>query len=156
MTARHISATIGGRKIDFTDQTVRQVMSGVEPTRIHKYYVEVDGVRFPPKQIIAALTGWELMTFNTQEAQRVLGRAGFPLGPDPEALSARFRSPVPHVNGSYARVVDDSLLVGRTVYDKTGEPVSLTGVGVRLNSVEIWGLIGELEKLAERLEQRGE
>ncbi len=39
--------------------------------------MEVAGSAFPPKQVLAAVTGWDRTTFTTMEAQRVLARIGF-------------------------------------------------------------------------------
>lgn len=72
-----IKFTVGGRAIELTPDQVTQVMRDVSPERITKHLVELNGSVYPPKQVLATLTGWERQSFTTQEAQRVLGRLGF-------------------------------------------------------------------------------
>ena len=61
-------------------------MAGPEPIRQHM--VEIDGTAYPPKQVLAEITGWPRQSFTTMEANRVLLRLGFicrragALGPD--------------------------------------------------------------------------
>ncbi len=52
-------------------------MVGLDPEEPRAHAVLVDQTWYPPKQVLAALTGWDRTTFTTQEATRVLGRLGF-------------------------------------------------------------------------------
>lgn len=52
-------------------------MQDEPPEEIRKYVVEVNGTVFPPKQVLAHVTGWERQSFTTMEAQRVLNKLGF-------------------------------------------------------------------------------
>ena len=52
-------------------------MRGVRPEPIREHLVEVLDTAYPPKQVLAAVTGWQRTSFTTMEAQRVLTRAGF-------------------------------------------------------------------------------
>ena len=68
-------------KIDHTDceisgQDVRQVGGDSYPERITRYYVEVEGNRFPPKQLIRIVTG-RTDYFNSTNARSVLTGLGF-------------------------------------------------------------------------------
>jgi hypothetical protein len=51
-------------------------MRDVEPEDLREHAVDVGGQHFPPKQVMAVVTGWQRQTFTTMEAQRVLTRAG--------------------------------------------------------------------------------
>ena len=69
--------TVGGRSIELAPDQVTRAMREVNPEPISKHLVEMNGTVYPPKQILATLTGWERQSFTTQEAQRVLTRLGF-------------------------------------------------------------------------------
>lgn len=73
----NIRFTVGGRRLKLTKDQVVRAMSGVEPETINKHLVEMNDTVFPPKQVLATVTGWERQSFTTQEAQRVLKRLGF-------------------------------------------------------------------------------
>ena len=68
---------VGGRDFNWSKQDVENAMRGQDPELIQKYVVEVVGTVFPPKQVLAHVTGWERQSFTTMEAQRVLNRLGF-------------------------------------------------------------------------------
>lgn len=68
---------VGGRDFNWSKQDVENAMRGQDPELIQKYVVEVGGTVFPPKQVLAHVTGWERQSFTTMEAQRVLNRLGF-------------------------------------------------------------------------------
>lgn len=70
-------ATVGGRSFDEDADGVRRKMDGVQPEAIREHYTEVNGVKYPPKQVLAVVTGWERTSYTTMEAQRVLGQIGF-------------------------------------------------------------------------------
>jgi hypothetical protein len=68
---------VGGRNFDESKRGIELKMRGVEPETIQKYLVEVNGIAYPPKQVLAHVTGWERQSFTTMEAQRVLNKVGF-------------------------------------------------------------------------------
>ncbi|WP_328647392.1 hypothetical protein OHS58_05750 [Amycolatopsis sp. NBC_00348] len=68
---------VGGRDFGQSKRDVEQAMSGEEPEQIRKHLVEVNGTVYPPKQVLAHVTGWDRQTFTTMEAQRVLTKLGF-------------------------------------------------------------------------------
>jgi ubiquinone biosynthesis protein UbiJ len=70
-------ATVGGRPFDEDGSGVRRKMEGVQPEDIREHYTEVNGARYPPKQVLAVMTGWERTSYTTMEAQRVLAKIGF-------------------------------------------------------------------------------
>ncbi|MGQ0826304.1 MAG: hypothetical protein ACT4OX_14945 [Actinomycetota bacterium] len=69
--------TVGGRDLDLTREQVVAKLKGVSPEPIREHFVSVGDRKFPPKQILAVVTGWERQTYTTFEAQRVLLRLGF-------------------------------------------------------------------------------
>lgn len=70
-------AVVGGRSFDFTKEDIERRMSSVHPEPIREHLVEMLGTVFPPKQVLATVTGWDRTSFTTMEAQRVLTRVGF-------------------------------------------------------------------------------
>lgn len=68
---------VGGRPFDHTAEQVENAMRGVEPEPLREHLVEMLGTVFPPKQVLAVVTGWERTSFTTNEAQRVLTKLGF-------------------------------------------------------------------------------
>jgi hypothetical protein len=68
---------VGGRELDLTMNDVLDKMRDAQPEPIRDHLVEVGNAEFPPKQVLAAVTGWDRQTFTTMEANRVLTRLGF-------------------------------------------------------------------------------
>jgi hypothetical protein len=54
-------------------------MKGVPPEKIFKYYVEVNGEKYPPKQVLAKSLGLGRVEFTTMDASNILRRLGFKL-----------------------------------------------------------------------------
>ena len=69
---------VGGREFVWTREDIQRTMRGVAPEQIREHVVEVLDEQYPPKQVIATVTGWGRQTFTTMEAQRVLSKLGFP------------------------------------------------------------------------------
>ena len=55
-------------------------MRSVEPEPISSHFVVVDSRRFPPKQVVSAVTGLDRADFTTHQARRTLLRLGFVAG----------------------------------------------------------------------------
>ena len=68
---------VGGRELDLTANDVLDKMRNVEPEPIREHLVEIGDTEFPPKQVLATVTGWDRQSFTTMEANRVLTRLGF-------------------------------------------------------------------------------
>lgn len=69
-----------GEEFELTAAHVRSRLRGHVPGDIREYWVEVDGVRWPVKQVLAIATGTSRSRFITQTAVRHLGRLGFTVG----------------------------------------------------------------------------
>lgn len=68
---------VGGRELDLTRDDVVGRMRDVQPEPIREHLVEIGNTVFPPKQVLAQVTGWDRQSFTTMEANRVFGRLGF-------------------------------------------------------------------------------
>jgi hypothetical protein len=57
---------------------VQAALEGVLPEPIHEHFVVINGRRWPPKQVLALVTGLDRADFTTHQARRALTRLGFP------------------------------------------------------------------------------
>src|SRR5262245_60566195 len=69
--------TVTGQQFDLEAESVEARLQGVLPDPIQEHYVVVRGRRFPPKQVLACVTGLDRADFTTHQARRVLRRLGF-------------------------------------------------------------------------------
>jgi hypothetical protein len=71
------SFTLGRKTYSVSRATIEEKVKGALPKAIEKHYVEINGVRFPPKQVIALAAGVPLTSFTTTDATRLLAGFGF-------------------------------------------------------------------------------
>lgn len=93
MTAVH--ATIARHQVDLTREQVERAMRPFAPEPIQTHYVVIERRRFPPKQVIAAVTGLDRSTFITTQARSILERLGFTVGRLGTRAAATASSPPP-------------------------------------------------------------
>ncbi|MGQ0743587.1 MAG: hypothetical protein ACT4OS_04470 [Acidimicrobiales bacterium] len=74
------SATVAGRAFNFTITDVERVMADVDPEPLRTHFAIVGGLRYPPKQVLAAVTGLDRADFTTHQARSVLRRIGLGTG----------------------------------------------------------------------------
>jgi hypothetical protein len=72
--------TVSGHQYDLDPETVEAALDGVLPEPIYEHFVVVNGRRWPPKQVLALVTGLDRADFTTHQARRALTRLGFPAG----------------------------------------------------------------------------
>ncbi len=82
------SFVLNGKRFSLSRFQVLDAVKNQIPRRIDKYKVEIDGVEFPPKQVLELLTGLEPMHFTTMDALRVLKKLGFSSEIAPRAQAA--------------------------------------------------------------------
>ena len=78
--SREVTMTIKGQKYTISTEQVREVARKHVPKNIRDFYVEVEGKRFRPTQLIHLVTQERYQSFNSQNARRVLARLGFKVG----------------------------------------------------------------------------
>lgn len=131
----HMEFTLDGEPFELTSQLVRARLDGHRPEGIREYWVEVDGVRWPVKQVIALATGAKRSRFQSQDSRRWLANLGFAIGSDAGPAVAR---PVSGQRTATARVKFDSdtlpvleSLDVRVVFDwmRAGQ-ITLDGAGL--------------------------
>lgn len=69
--------TIAGHRFELVADGVEQAARDLLPDPVREHYVVVGGRRFPPKQVVAAVTGIDRADFTTHQARRILKRLGF-------------------------------------------------------------------------------
>src|SRR3984893_5686114 len=72
--------TVSGHQYDLDPRGVEAALDGVLPEPIHEHFVVINGRRWPPKQVLALVTGLDRADFTTHQARRGLTRLGFPAG----------------------------------------------------------------------------
>ena len=71
------TTTILGQAYDLDPQRVERALEGELPEPIHEHFVVISGRRWPPKQVLALVTGLDRADFTTHQARRALTRLGF-------------------------------------------------------------------------------
>jgi hypothetical protein len=82
--------TVSGHQYNLESRNVEAALQGVLPEPIHEHFVVINSRRWPPKQVLALVTGLDRADFTTHQARRALTRLGFPAG---RAVSVRARHP---------------------------------------------------------------
>src|SRR6202451_1604280 len=70
--------TVSGHKYDLDRPGVQEALQGALPEPIQEHFVVINGRRWPPKQVLALVTGLDRADFTTHQARRALTRLGFP------------------------------------------------------------------------------
>ncbi|MGD8202440.1 DUF6000 family protein [Ornithinimicrobium sp. W1679] len=75
-----ISFMLAGQQFKLSDTDVRTGVAKSRPDQIYQYWVDIDGTRWPVKQVLALATGLANSEFQSQSAQRLLAKLGFTIG----------------------------------------------------------------------------
>ena len=67
---------LGGSEYFLSADAVSKAMRDIAPKPLGKYFVFIDGVAFPPKQVISQALGKDLVKFTTMDATRILTGLG--------------------------------------------------------------------------------
>jgi hypothetical protein len=82
--------TLDGESFELTPELVRARIAGHVPEDIREYWVEIDGARWPVKQVISLATGVsDRQRFQSQSSRRWLQNLGFTIGGGTRAPAAR-------------------------------------------------------------------
>lgn len=71
---------IAGRRFSLRHADVVEALRDRDPEPIRSHYIVVGAQRFPPKQVISAVTGLDRADFTTHQARGTLLRLGFAAG----------------------------------------------------------------------------
>jgi len=69
--------TVSGHRYQLDRQGVEAALEGVLPEPIQEHFVVINGRRWPPKQVLALVTGLDRADFTTHQARRAMTRLGF-------------------------------------------------------------------------------
>lgn len=69
---------VSGHRYELDSRRVQAALEGVLPEPIREHFVVINGRRWPPKQVLALVTGLDRADFTTHQARRALTRLGFP------------------------------------------------------------------------------
>jgi hypothetical protein len=84
--------TVSGHKYELDRHGVQAALEGVLPEPIHEHFVVINGRRWPPKQVLALVTGLDRADFTTHQARRALTRLGFPAARAASSREHRMRA----------------------------------------------------------------
>src|SRR3954468_15513098 len=87
--------TISGQTFHLDRARVCSAVAEQLPEPLQEHFVIVDGRRYPPKQVISAVTGLDRADFTTHQARRILMRLGFVAGRRPETSGRPEADPKP-------------------------------------------------------------
>ncbi|SCF80371.1 hypothetical protein [Streptomyces sp. Cmuel-A718b] len=87
--------TLDGESFELTPALVRGRLAGHLPEEIRMYWVEIDGARWPVKQVISLATGAKRGRFQSQQSRRWPQSLGFPIGSGPPGA---VNGPPPRLN----------------------------------------------------------
>jgi hypothetical protein len=68
---------VAGEDFELDAGSVERAVTGVDPEPIRDHYVVIGRRRYPPKQVIATVTGLDRGDFTTHQARSILRRLGF-------------------------------------------------------------------------------
>src|SRR5437016_3696581 len=74
------AVVVAGKRFVLAPEQVEDAVAPLLPDPIDKHFVVVGGRRFPPKQVLRAVTGLDVADFTTHQARRILLRLGFVAG----------------------------------------------------------------------------
>jgi hypothetical protein len=72
--------TVSGHQYSLDSHSVEAVLQGALPEPIQEHFVVINGRRWPPKQVLALVTGLDRADFTSHQARRALTRLGFTAG----------------------------------------------------------------------------
>jgi hypothetical protein len=77
-----VKFTLRGRAFEKGKEDLSRAAKELNPGRIQKYSAVVNGIRFPIRQLVSALTGVPTIEITSQDAYRILQKFGLEIGID--------------------------------------------------------------------------
>ena len=90
-----VQAVIASQRFEFSRNLVERALRNVLPEPVEDHYVVVNGLRYPPKQVVGMLTGLDRADFNTHQARHILRRLGLTVGRRTQGVSGNASVPGP-------------------------------------------------------------
>lgn len=70
-------ARVAGDEYELDAAEVERSLAKADPEPIREHYAVIGGRRYPPKQVVATVTGLDRADFTTHQARSILRRLGF-------------------------------------------------------------------------------
>lgn len=134
------AATIAGRRFELELGRIESLLEPVEPEPVNEHYVVVRGRRFPPKQVLAVVTGLDRADFTTHQARAVLRRVGFGVYRRSDQVVPRAAGPEGPHGGAEAALLRAYL----------GQWVAQDGVEVLFAAEDVESVLGWLRRHGRR------
>ncbi|MDP8958581.1 MAG: hypothetical protein M3N51_05115 [Actinomycetota bacterium] len=72
-----MTARVAGSDFELDASQVERLLASIEPEPIQEHFVVIGSRRYPPKQVLAVVTGLDRADFTTYQARSILRRLGF-------------------------------------------------------------------------------
>jgi hypothetical protein len=72
-----LTTRVAGKDFELDAAGVERAVADVDPEPIREHYVVIGRRRYPPKQVLAAVTSLDRGDFTTHQARSILRRLGF-------------------------------------------------------------------------------
>lgn len=72
-----LTTRVAGTDFELDAAGVERAVAEVDPEPVREHYVVIGRRRYPPKQVLAAVTGLDRGDFTTHQARSILQRLGF-------------------------------------------------------------------------------
>jgi hypothetical protein len=131
---------IAGQPFRIRSRDVVRALRYTEPEPIQSHFVVVDSRRFPPKQVISAVTGLDRADFTTHQARRTLMGLGFAAGRRPQRRVRRA----------------GALRTAKAREELSGQLQQLAGKWVALNGHDVLYAADSPQKVVSWLAQHGQ
>lgn len=69
-----------GKAYELNKKEIEKRMEKISPEVIRKYYIVINGKKYPPKQVISEVLQLGRVEFTTMDAVNILRRLGFEIG----------------------------------------------------------------------------
>ncbi|HVL89704.1 MAG TPA: hypothetical protein VM841_05660 [Actinomycetota bacterium] len=115
------TVVVAGHSFTLSRERIEAICRDLYPDPVRDHYTVIEGRRFPPKQIIGAITGLDRNDFTTNQARSILRRLGFASGRAGESKPPRAAESAPAYRHSDADALRPYL--GRWVATRAGQVV---------------------------------
>ncbi len=137
-------ARIAGQVFRLRSSDVRRALLHVDPEPIASHFVVIGKRRFPPKQVISAVTGLDRADFTTHQARRTLMRLGFAAGRRPTGSVRRTLTGTPDLTEGSAASMETGGVLAERLRALSGQWVAIKDDDILYDATTPHQLVGWL------------
>jgi hypothetical protein len=117
-----MDVVLDGVRYQLSDDAVHAAVQGHRPDGVRVHWVDVDGTRWPPRQVLALAAGLDRTDVTSSRALRLMERLGFPTSrvPQPDRAAVPIPDVAPLLEPTTAVAPAAFLAAGRTAADEPG------------------------------------